>query len=289
MKGLANLGNTCYFNTALQCILQVPQLSNFLIMKKIASVSCDFTLEYQTLVKKMWLNKTNRCENPQKLFKLFKEKYKQFNNTDQQDSQEMIVCFLDALDKSLRPFPRVHYPGKSEEHSLVRELFYGKMIHEVITPQGKTKNFEDTTCLMIFLKHNTSLEKCLSEYTKWNCLDNYKDDDGNHQPVTTTRQTFWYTPCTLIISFKMYTGKFKIKLPEKFDISKWIHPESPHRKNVRYQLFGTCTHHGSTHGGHYVSNVRHHGKWYMKDDTMVEQLHEPPLEGYHYVVFYKSI
>ena len=287
MKGLQNLGNTCYFNTAIQCLLQVPQLSNFMIMKKI-SVPCEFTLEYQKLVKQMWLNKTRCHENPQKLFNIFKKLYKQFNNTDQQDSHEMIMCFLDTLDKSLRPFKPVYFPGPPEEHSLVREIFYGKILQEVVTPQGKNKNFEDTTCLMMFLTNDTTLEKCLTEYTKWNFLDNYKDDSGNHQQVTTTRHVFWYTPYILIISFKMYTGKFKIKLPEIFDVTPWIHPESPHKKNIQYRLFGTCTHSGSTHGGHYVSHVLHHNVWYMKDDSIVQQC-GPPLDGYHYVVFYKSI
>lgn len=288
MKGLQNLGNTCYFNTALQCLLQVPQLSNFLIMKKLSSVKCELTQEYQLLVKQMWLNKLNKFENPQKLFNVFKKTYKQFNNTEQQDSHEMIVCLLDTLDKSLRPFKPVHYPGDINNHSIIKEIFYGKMIQEVITPQEKTKTFEETTCHMMFLQNNTTLEKVLTEHTKWNCLDNYKDDQGNHQQVTTLRQMFWYTPYILVFTFKMYIGKYRIQLPDDLDIRPWIHPESPYKRNLRYKLFGTCTHEGSTHGGHYVSHVKHHNKWYMKDDAMVTQS-EPPLNGYHYVVFYKSI
>ena len=283
MKGLQNLGNTCYFNTALQCLLQVPQLSNYMIMKKL-HIQCEFTREYQVLVKAMWLNKTRAYENPQKLFNIFKKTYSQFNNTDQHDSHEMILCFLDILDKSLRPFKPVGFSSKPSEHSLVREIFYGQILQEVVTPSGKSKTFEDTTSLMIFLTCNTSLEKCLSDYTKWNILDDYKD-----YKITTTRHMLWHTPYMLIITFKMYTGKFKVKLPENLNITPWLHPDSPHPHHTEYKLCGTCTHHGSTHGGHYVSNVMHHGKWYMKDDIQVEQISKPPLEGYHYVVFYKSI
>ena len=283
MKGLNNLGNTCYFNTALQCLLQVPQLSNFMIMKKLHSVRCELTQEYQVLVKKMWLNKTTTFENPQKLFHIFKNTYKQFNNTDQQDSHEMIVCFLDALDKSLRPFGPVHYPGKPDEHSIIKEIFYGQMIQEVVTPQGKNKNFDETTCHMMFLQNNTTLENVLHEHTKWNFLDNYENNQ-----VSTMRQTFWYTPYILIFTFKMYTGKYKVEIPEELDVTPWIHPDTPHKRNTRYKLFGTCTHHGSTRGGHYVSYVCHRGKWCIKDDMLVTRS-EPPLNGYHYVVFYKSL
>lgn len=276
MKGLLNLGNSCYFNTALQCMLQVPQLSNFMIMKKF-STSCEFTREYQRLTRKMWIHKMSKFENPKDIFNIFKNIHKQFNNSDQQDSHEVIMCILDTLDKSLKP---------EGTHSIIRDIFYGKMIQEVVTPEQKTKSFEDTTCLMIFLNHNTTIEKCLCDYTKWNFLDNYKDDNGKFQTVTTTRCTFWNTPYILIISFKMYTGKYRVKLSHELDLTPWVHPDTTHKCKRKYKLFATCTHQGSTRSGHYVSHVLHHDRWYMKDDESVTET-PVPLDGYHYVVFYK--
>jgi len=260
-----------------------------MIMKKLHGVKCELTLEYQKFVKQMWLNKAKGCENPSRLFGLFKKKFKQFNNTDQQDSHEMLICMLDALDMSLRPFKSVHYPGDPNNHSLVREIFYGKMLHEIVTPEGTIRHQEENVCHMIFLDKNTTIQNILNEHTRWIYLDNYKNDDGVHQAVTTTRQTFWYSPYILMFTFKMYTGKYRIKLTDTLDITPWFHRDSPHKKqNTKYQLFATCTHEGSTQGGHYISNVRHHGKWYMKDDVSVQET-VAPLEDYHYVVFYKSV
>ena len=102
MKGLDNLGNTCYFNTAMQCLLQVPQLSNFLILKEYTG-NCEFTNEYQKTVRNVWLNKDRSSETPEKLLHLFRQKFTQFNNTNQQDCQEAMLCILDILDKSLCP------------------------------------------------------------------------------------------------------------------------------------------------------------------------------------------
>jgi len=57
MKGLPNYGNTCYFNSALQCLLQIPQLSNYMILN---TFQCEqeFTIEYQKIVKTFWLTPT---------------------------------------------------------------------------------------------------------------------------------------------------------------------------------------------------------------------------------------
>ena len=55
MKGLINNGNTCYFNTAVQCLLYIPVLSNYFL--KCAYVGeCEFTQLYSHLVAIYWKN-----------------------------------------------------------------------------------------------------------------------------------------------------------------------------------------------------------------------------------------
>ena len=74
MKGLTNYGNTCYFNAALQCILQVPQLSNYMILKNFDHKD-ELVLEYQKIVKNFWTSPESSI-NILKFLKLFISKFK---------------------------------------------------------------------------------------------------------------------------------------------------------------------------------------------------------------------
>ena len=99
MKGLINHGSICYFNSALQCLLQVPQLSNFFILKEYKG-DCEFTNEYKRILKECWLEKVQPpVANPMALFKLFKRKFSQFSVHEQGDCQEVIFCILAHLKK----------------------------------------------------------------------------------------------------------------------------------------------------------------------------------------------
>jgi len=287
MKGLDNLGNTCYFNTALQCLLQVPQLSNFLILKEYSG-GCEFTREYQKTVRNIWLNKERSSETPQRLLELFKQRYNQFNNTHQQDSQEAVLCILDALDKSLCPFKRIKYPFESVNHSLIKDIFYGKNVQETVCKSENSKKFEESTVQILFPNNKTDLLDILRDHQKWNVLEGYKDSKGVTHHVATTRTLFWYPPPVLILSFKMYGGKSMITLNEDLDIAEFVHPESEHRNN-KYSLFAMCKHHGSHHGGHYVAYTKHRGQWFVKNDGFCTKINEFPKTDYYYLAFFKKL
>ena len=53
MKGFENFGETCYFNTALQCLMCIPVLTNHFIRYPYDG-ECTFTREYSKLVRIYW-------------------------------------------------------------------------------------------------------------------------------------------------------------------------------------------------------------------------------------------
>lgn len=276
MKGLNNLGNTCYFNSGLQCLLQTPQLSNFFIFKKYLG-DCEFTNEYQNMVRQMWINKGIVSVVPHKLLSLFRERFSHFNNTDQHDTQEMILCVLEILEKSL--------PYKN--HSLIHEIFYGKFLQETVCPMETTTSHQEFNNIMLFTEQDTDVVNSLRDYTKWNVIEGFEDTQGNKHRVATTRNTFWFPPHILIVGYKMYSGKYKVSVEPTLNISEFIHPSSPHRVRNCYTLYGACKHQGSTRSGHYVSYTCHNKQWYLKDDCDIKKVSGVPPKDYYYLLFYK--
>ena len=275
MKGLVNFGNTCYFNSIIQCLLQVPQLSNY-IMSKRDFVSL-FLKEYQLFARSFWLDKNNMIEDHSKIIELFIEQYPQFNNADQHDCQETFIFLLDIFEKEIKDF--------------IDEVFYFDSIQETVCKSENSKKIEKTNITMLFPEKQ---EQCLLDLIKknqeWDVLEGFVDSKDHRHHVATTRTLFNTSPRILVFSIKMYTRKYKTSLPETFDLNNFIHPDSKCKKlKNNYYLFGACSHKGSLNGGHYISYTRHKGDWYIKDDTRCKKIEKVNLCDYFYIIFYKRI
>jgi ubiquitin C-terminal hydrolase len=262
MKGLDNLGNTCYFNCALQCLLQVPQLSNLLILREYQG-PCEFTKEYQETVRRVWLN--TGTESPRKLLKCFRERFPQFNNSDQQDSQEAFLCLLDMLDTSL-------------SNSYIRRVFYGKLAQETICKSETSRRFEDSPVIILYPPSGGKLEDMLAHHQKWSVIENFEDSKGSTHHVATTRTFFWNLPKVLTISINR---KLMVTVPETLTVPS-------NEGDGKFSLFATCKHHGSNHSGHYIAYTKHRGQWYIKNDGLCMPI-AFPTNDYHYFLLYKRV
>lgn len=77
MEGLVNQGNTCYFNSALQCLKRV--------------LPSDYKPTDEFLLK----------DSPEKMLEVYRSKYPSFDNNEPQDCQEAFLNILEIIDKSL--------------------------------------------------------------------------------------------------------------------------------------------------------------------------------------------
>ncbi|OEU15864.1 cysteine proteinase [Fragilariopsis cylindrus CCMP1102] len=106
--GLVNLGNTCYINSALQCISYFPLLRSYLLSgeyKTTGDLNKDNPLgtegwlleEFVELLRFMWSSKAGE-KSPTRLRQVIaKLKPDVFAGADQQDAQELLSYVLDAL------------------------------------------------------------------------------------------------------------------------------------------------------------------------------------------------
>lgn len=114
--GLKNLGNTCFMNSALQCLMNIPPLTQYLLTEsweqQLNTVSSPtrgrLVCEYYQLLEQAWCQKGGPL-NPSGIRKTLTRVAKSFAGYSQQDSQEFLSYFLDAVHEDLNRVVRKPY------------------------------------------------------------------------------------------------------------------------------------------------------------------------------------
>ena len=294
--GLANLGNTCYLNAALQCLRHVPDLTVFFHShsdtwihedEKANAILCR---AYKEVVNNLWSGTAPGYLRPGGFLHYFRQALKgtMFEHMiapQQHDSHEALMFLLDQLHEGMKRPLNINVMAAEDspvyaaltawkeqvapQYSPIVDYFFGLM--EVsVTCQGCKKvscRYEPFNMLNVDFPNSkdASLVECVDFAFGPESIDDYECDTCSpirHPGVIQRR--IWRLPQNLIIVVKRFRFETRMtKCNANFSaetrqkFEKWFATASPESSHhAEYTLQSIVDHHGHANGGHYTAQIK---------------------------------
>ncbi|CAF1201204.1 unnamed protein product [Didymodactylos carnosus] len=144
--GLINMGNTCYMNSALQCLSNIPQLTDYYLNFTLNNDEQSVSNVYYKLIKQMWSGEYSFI-TPKQLKEVVSQHASIFTDYRQKDAQEFMNVLLNVL-------------YQEQSVSIIDQLFYGQILSTVtcLMCESKETKQELITFLPLCINNKQTFE-----------------------------------------------------------------------------------------------------------------------------------
>ncbi|OMJ87265.1 hypothetical protein SteCoe_11032 [Stentor coeruleus] len=312
IRGLKNLGNTCFINSVIQSLSNCKPLKYYLIENQSSPFFkslCEekkLLREFINLLIEIW--KVGDAIAPEDFISSVFEETQWFRRGDQADAHEFLMFFINYLNESFMAPTR-------ESDTIIEEIFFGKMTttftcNKCNTITEKYEKFndinlpitpvdiKDDNSYKAFLrnqKSNLQFYKRLVNLFKGSnvdisindCLNAFFDSvhikkltelkmcDICDEKTDFIRRSFITTPPkNLAVILKRYGKYTKPKYKVRFPLYLDATEYTENHTKAFYNLYAIIDHFGVVNMGHYKCYCKNHldDKWYCFNDNKINEV-----------------
>jgi len=308
--GLQNIGNSCYLNSVIQCLLHCDPIRDYFVKGRFKS-----EINSRSKTKGKCADATSslfedllngRTSSPSSVKSAVNRFSGLFRGTSQEDAQEFLRWYLEALHEDVQKVtskPRITKEAESareawsqytsRENSQIVDLCVGQLKSSLTCSHcGYVSNVWDPFWdLSVPLPSGArNVEDCLEEFRKEETLDGSekpKCEKCKERRRMKKKFDVEKAPRVLAIHLKRFGDSLGYS---RSKITRNISFQQDFRLGGRgYELRAVCNHSGGVGGGHYIAYGKTDAGWFEYNDSHVSKISESQLVSPNaYLLFYTA-